>query len=249
MTRQNSSYKLEICVDSPSAAATAASIADRIELCAGLSVGGLTPDFGIMQFAASLGVETHVLIRPRCGDFSMSPDDISVAVASIKAVQQLGLRGVVIGAERNGALDRRALEAMILAADDLDLTLHRVIDVVDDPKAAVNLAVELGFIRVLTSGGSQSAADGTAGLKRLHATAGSRIEIMAGGGVNSANLQNIMDSTQITSFHASCSMKTLLAPIYARYGFGETKRVFDQIEAEKLAALLHGQLSKSYEDK
>lgn len=238
MMPRNSPYKFEICVETPAAIAASAAFADRIELCSGLDVGGLTPDIGMMECAAAVGIETHVLIRTRSGDFAMSPDDITAARAAIGAVRQLGLKGIVIGAERNGALDRKAMEAMIGAADGLDVTVHRVVDVVDDPVAAMEVAVDLGALRILTSGAAGSAADGIVGLNRLHAKAAGRIEVMAGCGINSGNLPDIMKATQITSFHASCSQTAAIAARYEGFGFGPTKRVFDPAEAARIATIL-----------
>ena len=224
---QNSDYRLEICVDSPDAILAAATVADRIELCQGLDVGGLTPDHGLMKCAAEIGVETHVLIRGRCGDFTMNEHDLGLACYNIRRVGELGLKGVVIGAEYAGKLDLRALETMAKAAEGLDITLHRVIDVIDNPLAALDEAAMLGFDRVLTSGGAVSAPDGIAGLQQFCAAADDRIEIMAGGGINSSNLPDLLEATPITSFHASCSGKTPLHDRYASFGFGSSKRMFD----------------------
>lgn len=231
---RNSPYTLEICVESPAALNACAAVADRIELCAGLDIGGLTPCAGLMELAAASGIETHVLIRTGSGDFAMTETDVTVAVASIRAVRQMGLHGVVIGAERDGALDRRALDAMIRAADGLDVTLHRVIDVLDDPIAAMEVAVEYEAKRILTSGGAASAAEGAAGLSQLHEAAAGRIEIMAGAGINSRNIASIIAQTDITSFHASCSAQTDLAQRYIDFGFGQSKRVFDTDELASL---------------
>lgn len=244
MMPRNSPYTFEICVETPAAITASAAFADRIELCSGLDVGGLTPDIGMMECAASVGIETHVLIRPRSGDFVMSPDDITTAIGAIGAVRQLGLKGVVIGAERAGALDRKALEAMVRTADGLDVTLHRVVDVVDDPLAAMKVAVDLGVVRILTSGAARSAADGIVGLNRLHAKAAGRIEIMAGSGINSANLPDILKATQVKSFHASCSQKSAIAARYTGFGFGQTKRVFDPAEAAKIRTILQNGTSE-----
>ncbi len=238
MTPQNKRATLEVCVDTPDAITACAVVADRIELCSGLDVGGLTPDFGMMEHAANESIETHVLIRPRSGDFIMSNEDILVAQTNIKTVRDLGLKGVVIGAERHGVLDRIALEAMALAADGLDITLHRVIDVVDEPEEALEFAIEIGAKRILTSGGKKSAAHGIEGLNRLHAKAAGRIEIMAGSGINSANIESLMNATQITSFHASCSRADAIEAKYGDFGFGRSKRVFDAVEAGKLATLI-----------
>lgn len=244
MMPRNSAYTFEICVDAPAAIAASAEFADRIELCSALDIGGITPDIGMMERAASFGVETHVLIRPRSGDFTMDSDDVSTAITSIETVRNIGLKGVVIGAERDGAVDLKALESMARAADGLDITLHRVIDVVDDPIAALEVAIELGFSRILTSGAAPSAVDGMSRLSQLHDIASNRIEIMAGSGINSANLPEIIAGTPITSFHASCSKMSPLDERYAALGFGSARRVFDPLEARKISSVLERPHSK-----
>ena len=238
----NSCYTLEICVDSPKTIFAAASIADRIELCTALELGGLTPDYGLMVSAAECGVETHVLIRACAGDFCMNNEELATATTNIGLARQLGLKGVVIGAERAGKLDLRALEHMVKAADGLDMTLHRVIDVVDDPITAVSEVVDLGFTRILTSGGKPTAVEGIDGLRRLHEAADNKIEIMAGGGINGANLPDLLAHTGLTSFHASCSVETPVINPRQGFGFGQSERKFDHAEATSLAALLRAKL-------
>lgn len=234
----NSAYTFEICVDTAESLAAAAPFADRIELCTGLDIGGLTPDHGLMALAAESGIETHVLIRGRSGDFSMGPDDLAAACANITAVRQLGLHGVVIGVEKSGSLDLDALGRLVAAADGLALTLHRVIDVLDDPLAALETVISLGFHRVLTSGGAAIAPLGVEGLQRLHDAARGRIEIMAGGGIKSSNLPELMGATTITSFHASCSTSSPLDARYTSFGFGSHRRLFDHGEAVRMAQIL-----------
>lgn len=243
MTPPNNAYTFEICVETPDALRLAAPFADRIELCAALDLGGLTPDAGLMRLAAESGIKTHVLIRPRSGDFTMTPDELSVGVASIQAVRNMGLKGVVIGAERKGALDKPALEAMIDAADGMDVTLHRVIDVLEDKEAALELAIDLGMVRILNSGGTKTAAEGAKRLSELHQAANGRIEIMAGSGINSQTLPHLLASTPITSFHASCTTKTPIDNQYAALGFDSASRKFDPAEAQNIRKLLTRQPS------
>ena len=238
MMPPNSRYELEICVETPAALDASVQVADRVELCAGLDVGGLTPSLGLMQQAKDLGVETHVLIRPRSGDFKVTKAELAVAVADIHAVREIGLHGIVIGAEHAGGLDRAALAEMVQAAKGIDVTMHRVIDVLDDPVAAMETAIELGFTRILTSGSAQSAPEGIAGLTRLHKAAAGRIDIMAGAGINSQNIGAIMDQTEITSFHASCAAKMPLDQRYVEFGFGKATRSFDKGEMARLSSRL-----------
>src|SRR5690348_14813834 len=62
--------KLEVCVDTVAGLEQAAACGvDRIELCQGLDLGGLTPSLAMMRYAASLHVPTFALIRPRPGNF------------------------------------------------------------------------------------------------------------------------------------------------------------------------------------
>ena len=235
---RTSPFTFEICVESAQALAAAAGFADRIELCAGLDVGGLTPEPGLMAQAAASGLETHVLIRGRSGDFTLQDDELAVACTSIKAVRQMGLKGIVIGAEKAGQLDLPALQHMVEAADGLDLTLHRVIDLVDDPVTALDEAIALGFKRVLTSGGAPSAPAGIEGLRRLCAGADGQIEIMAGGGITSTSLPDLIANTSVRAFHASCSCKQLLDRRYVDFGFGQAQRGFDTQEAERIVEVL-----------
>ena len=62
---------LEICAGSvESAIAARDGGAQRIELCAALEVGGVTPSAGVIAEACKVeGLTLNVIIRPRGGDF------------------------------------------------------------------------------------------------------------------------------------------------------------------------------------
>jgi copper homeostasis protein len=66
--------------------------ADRIELCAGLADGGLTPSAALIEqaVAATTSTEVHVLIRPRPGDFRYSADEIALIRKDIVLARQCG---------------------------------------------------------------------------------------------------------------------------------------------------------------
>ena len=159
---------VEVCLDSAEGLAEAvAGGADRIELCAALAVGGLTPSAGLMQAAARCPVPVLAMIRPRAGDFVFSPAEVAIMLADIAAARAAGLAGVVLGASLpGGRLDRAILARLTDAASGLDLTLHRAFDLVPDIAPAIELAADLGFRRILTSGQAATAAEGRAGLER-----------------------------------------------------------------------------------
>ncbi len=232
---------LEICVDD--VAGLNAAIdggADRIELCSALGAGGLTPSRGFMALASKAPIPVHALIRPRAGDFTYSDTEIAVMKADIAAAREAGLAGVVIGATTATAtLDAEVTRRLVRAADGLDLTLHRAIDVVVDMDAALDLAIELGFSRILTSGGARHAEEGIETLARLAGRSAGRISIMPGGGVRPQNAARLLAVPGIRELHASCSEARASEPRLADLGFStETTRRTDADTVRVLKALM-----------
>ena len=179
---------------------------DRIELCSALSAGGLTPSLGLMRCAYGVREKTHAMIRPRAGDFVYGARDIDVMRADIGAARDAGLAGIVIGAATQArALDIDVLRDLISYASGLCITLHRVVDTLIDPLAAIDCAVDLGISRILTSGKETTALQGADFLADMKQRAGDRIEIMAGAGVTAQNLTGLADKTGIRAFHSSGS--------------------------------------------
>jgi copper homeostasis protein len=230
---------LEICVDD--AAGLAAAVrggADRIELCSALGSGGLTPSRGFMTLAASVPVPVYALVRPRIGDFVYGDDDIAIMIGDIEAARAAGLAGVVIGATRaDGVLDRPVLERMAEAAQGLDTTLHRAFDVVDDLDAALDIAIELGFSRILTSGGRRHAEDGIEKITHLSKLANGRISIMPGGGVRPQNVGRFLAIPGVMEVHASSSQPRATDRRLADFGFvGDEMRYTDEATVKALKA-------------
>ncbi|ROU03611.1 copper homeostasis protein CutC [Histidinibacterium lentulum] len=198
---------LEVPVDTAAGLAAAhAGGAARIELCAALSEGGLTPSAGLMAEAARLPIPVHAMIRPRAGLFRFDAAEAEIMAADIRAARAAGLEGVVIGAQdASGGLDVPLLGRLAAEAGPLSLTLHRVIDVVPDPLAALDAAIALGFSRLLSSGGAATAWDGRERLAALVSRAAGRIIVMAGAGVGPDHARRLVAETGVTELHASCS--------------------------------------------
>jgi len=206
---------LEVCVDSPNGLLAAIQAgADRIELCSSLALQGLTPTPGLMALAGRQAVPSYPMIRPHPGEFRYSPLDVDVMRGDIDAARAAGLAGVVIGANRpSGELDEEVLAALVEHAQGLRLTLHRAFDLVPDFAKALEIAVDLGFERILTSGGARTAMQGAETLRDLVVRAGDRISIMAGSGVTTANLAELVRKTGVREVHGSFG-----ALVYGREG-------------------------------
>ncbi len=200
---------LEICVDNAEGLFSAIEGgADRIELCSALSVGGLTPSRGFMELAGRQAIPVYAMIRPRPGDFVFSPEEIAIMKADIDAARGAGLAGVVLGATSvDSSLDVATLRSLCRHAAGLDLTLHRAFDVVSDMEEALEIAVALGFSRILTSGGCATALEGIERLARLVERAGSRISIMPGAGVRAESAERLLARLPVHELHASCSSR------------------------------------------
>lgn len=205
---------LEICVETIADLEIAISGgADRIELCAALALGGLTPSAGLARLAVEKaragGKALRAMVRPREGDFAYDAALLATAIAEGSALIDLGVDGLVFGAVRDGRLDGDMLRPWVAAMRekraDIGLTLHRAVDLVDDPVGAVDLAVELGFDRVLTSGGAVKATDGLPVLAAMQGRANGRILIMPGSGIRAGNVRRLIDATGATEVHASAS--------------------------------------------
>lgn len=196
---------LEVCVDSPVGLnAAIAGGADRIELCSSLAVGGLTPSPGFMALAAKSGRPARAMIRPRVGDYVYSEAEIDVMRGDIDAARAAGLAGVVIGASlHNWHLDEKTITRLAEHAKGLELTLNRTVDMSPDPLAAVDMVAALGFRSILTSGGSLKAPDGIQTIAAMVARAGTRVEILAGSGLNPGNVRMMVEKTHVREVHGS----------------------------------------------
>ncbi|KQV84077.1 copper homeostasis protein CutC [Rhizobium sp. Root1220] len=213
---------LEVCVDSRQGLAAAIEGgASRIELCAALELGGLTPVAGLMKAAAAAPIPVYAMIRPHAGAFVFDAADEAAMMADIDAVRAFGLAGVVIGANRaDGTLDLPLIHRLKSHAAGLGSTLHRAFDLVPDADAALEQAVELGCERILTSGCVPKAIDGLDILARLSRKAAGRISIMPGSGVRPANVAEVLRATGAAEVHASCSTPAAsLDPRAVAFGF------------------------------
>ena len=197
---------LEICAGSvESAIAARNGGAQRIELCAALEVGGVTPSAGLIAEARKIeGVVLNVIIRPRGGDFLYNGYEAACMEQDIRTCKQLGVDGVVIGAlTADGDIDTTLCKRLIAAADGMGVTFHRAFDMCRDPQKALEELISLGCDRVLTSGLAATAQAGIPLLKGLVEQAAGRIIIMPGCGVNSSNAAAILQATGANEIHAS----------------------------------------------
>jgi copper homeostasis protein len=195
---------VEVCVEGVDGLVAAQSAgADRIELCAALSEGGITPSIGTVQTAlAAATVPLHVIVRPRGGDFLYSDMEFRSMIADIAALREAGVAGIVIGClNADGAIDIPRMALLVTAAGPLSVTCHRAFDMTRDPERALEALVRCGVGRVLTSGQRDSAVEGADLLAALVRQAGERIVVMGCGALAPDTVGDVVRRTGLKEIH------------------------------------------------
>jgi len=197
---------LEVCIDSvESAIAARDGGADRLELCAALVIGGISPTPALYESVRRrVDLPVRAMVRPRFGDFLYTDAEKEIMLAETRTWRSLGTEGVVTGALLpDGSLDKPFLREFMAESTGMRRTLHRAFDLCADPFAALEDAVELGFDTILTSGQQSSCRKGAELIAELYRRAAGRIEILVGAGVDAAAVRDIAPVTGCTSFHMS----------------------------------------------
>jgi copper homeostasis protein len=185
--------------------------ADRIELCSALPLGGLTPSLGLLIWArAATEREIMVMLRPRAGGFAYSEADFAVMCADAEIYLRHGADGIVFGClHPDGTVDRERTRRLVALAGSKQTVFHRAFDVTPDPYAALDILMQLGVTRVLSSGQHSNALDGAANLAAWRAYAdrstSGGLQLLPGGGVTVGNVRDILRLTGADQVHASLS--------------------------------------------
>ena len=203
-----SSVLLEVCCGSADDVIQAKlGGADRAELCSDLFHGGLTPTVGSLRVAKrETGLPIMAMIRPREGGFCYTEAEFATCLEDARALLEAGADGLVFGFLReDGHVDyertRRLVE--LVRAAGKEAVFHRAIDVVPDWREALDLLIELGVTRVLTSGQEPDVSLGTETVREMIRYAAGRVEIMPGAGITLRNAQRIVAETGADQIHVA----------------------------------------------
>jgi copper homeostasis protein len=202
MTRK---YLLEISVDGiDKAVAAERGGSDRIELCADLSVGGLTPSKELLRSVRErVHIPIYSMIRPRAGDFVYSDSEFAEMRHSVAVAAECGMDGVVLGILRkNRRIDMTRTRRLVDLARPLPVTFHRAFDETPDFARALEEVIQTGAARILTSAGAKTALQGAAKLAELAAAARDRILVLPGAGITASNLAEVVQKTGAVEFHS-----------------------------------------------
>jgi copper homeostasis protein len=240
---------LEVAVGSVAdVRAASAGGADRLELNAALSLGGLTPTAGLLaEVLRATKLPVIAMIRPRAGGFAYDRSDFLVLCRDLEAHLAAGATGVAFGVLRpDGGVDRRRCREAVRLADGAVTVFHRAFDATEDLERSLEELIDLGVTRIMTSGGEASAYNGAARIRRLARQARGRIEVLPAGGINRFTAADVLARTGCDQVHAGLRAArrdpSLAAAPHLRFGAlpvsEDSYDVTSRAEVESLAALL-----------
>jgi copper homeostasis protein len=192
--------------------------AGRIELFENLGEGGCTPSYGMLALVKEkIHLPVYVMIRPRGGDFIYSNDELEIMHRDIEMCKQLGFPGVVFGIlDTQGYVDIARCKDLLSACGDMKVTFHRAFDRSKDLHESMQQLIDLGFERVLTSGGEPNVEKGKDVIKQLQQEYSKDIIIMPGCGVTAANARTIVDHCAVNEIHATAKAKVSSGTSYSK---------------------------------
>jgi copper homeostasis protein len=180
--------------------------ANRIELCADLKNGGITPKYSDIEKLRKLtNINLHVLILPIANKFICSKEDLKKIIKDIEFCKSIGIDGVVIGAiNEDRSIDITKTKKMVDVARPMKVTFHRAFDSCLDLQNNLEDIIKTGCDYLLTSGQYSDVNEGLENIAQLIKISKNRITILAGGGVNHKNIHELY-SAGVRQFHLSGS--------------------------------------------
>ena len=210
--------KIEVCANSVQDCIVAQNEgADRIELISASYLGGLTPTTTVLDIAIENGVKIPIMamVRPRGGGFCYSEIEKEQMFREARELLKHGAKGIVFGfLTEDRKIDWEETEKMInlCKSYEVESVFHRAFDCSDEPEYNIQCLIELGCTRVLTSGLGANVEKGADLLKLLQEKFGDRIEILAGAGISTENIESIIKKTGVTQVHGT----------FKKYGVDQT---------------------------
>jgi copper homeostasis protein len=186
-----------------------------------IDVGGLTPSMDLVRSLASeTPLPLRVMVRENAGYGVTDARELDALRRAVDTLAALRVDGAVAGFLRGGEPDIGTLATVLGAGPGLKVTFHRAFDELADPIGAIRTLGSVPQIdRILTAGTGGIAARLPAGslqppaiqesgasarcrcLQALSEVAGTRLTILAGGGIGEEELEALRSSGAVREAH------------------------------------------------
>lgn len=134
------------------------------------------------------------MVRPREGGFCYSADEYTTMLKEAEGLLRAGAHGLVCGILlEDGQIDAKRMGDFKRRAAAVPVMCHRAFDVTPDPFEALEILIDCGVNRVLTSGQTKDIIGGFDVLEKLLERAAGRIEIQPCEGIRPGNVQAVLD--------------------------------------------------------
>jgi copper homeostasis protein len=177
----------------------------RLELCEDYSCGGLTPSEAYFDAAGTaFNGDIFVMIRPRAGDYIFSEEEMEGMLSDIRKFRRRGAGGFVSGCfSDEQTIHEYQLKKMLEACDGLPFTFHRSFDELKEWKKGLDILMEAGCTRLLTSGDGKTAVEGRTRLQEMMEYCGKDLLILPGGGIRASNVSLLLESCRPAEIHSA----------------------------------------------
>ena len=178
--------------------------ADRIELCSRLDLDGMTPHRNMIKDVInSVKIPVKVMIRPRTGNFVYHAQELDVMKDDILYCKRVNVSGIVLGVlKEDKTVDLIATRLLSDIASGLEITFHKAID------EASSILTELDRLKsiqavtnILTSGGADSAMEGSDTIKEMVNRYKGQLTIIAAGKIIEQNIIKVHELTGAEEYH------------------------------------------------
>jgi copper homeostasis protein len=157
----------------------------------------------------------------------------------IEVAKALGAAGIVMGVlTARSTIDRDQTARLAALARPLSLTFHKAFDHVKDQPAALDILLDLGFDRVLTSGGQPTARDGVGTLKALVERAVGRIIVMAGGRLDAQSVPRVIAEAKVREIHLGSAVSAMTPNTTAQSAGAGPESLYQSVDAQRVVQIV-----------
>lgn len=178
--------------------------AHRVELNSAFEAGGLTPTLAsLIEAKKRVNIPIITMIRPRTGGFCYTELEFETMKTDATLMLENGADGIAVGilnSDNSIDIERNLIMADICKSYNKEIVFHRAIDITTDLLQSAKILIDLGFTRILTSGGKQRCLEGIDTINDLCQFT-NQIQILACGSIRPTNLTEIMSKTSCNQFH------------------------------------------------
>lgn len=182
--------------------------AHRIELCASMAAGGLTPSLGLFQLVKeACEIPIMVMLRPRGAGFCYNEVEFEVMKKDASIFLENKADGIVFGIlDENRNVDQVRTKEIVelMHSYGKEAVFHRAFDECEDKEKAIKDLIACGVDRILTAGGQGNALEHLEELKNWQETYHEKIEFQACGNIREDNVVAVVKTTGIQQIHSAC---------------------------------------------